>query len=152
MFHVMGKKICRVGEVGAGEAMKLTNAAMAHCSRLVYIEALQIAEAYGISEKTVNDVVTTSTGMSFSQKNHDRPDNHIKNHTLRHSPEMPSRFSKDLRYATSVGLKKLLSTPIIALGSQLAPDVYAKRWQRILDQSSAAETRSAKPVSQKEKA
>jgi len=43
-----------VGDVGTGQAMKLTNNVMGICNRLIYLEALKIAEAYDIDEKTMN--------------------------------------------------------------------------------------------------
>jgi 3-hydroxyisobutyrate dehydrogenase-like beta-hydroxyacid dehydrogenase len=123
-----------VGDVGTGQAMKLTNNVMGICNRLIYLEALQIAEAYGISEEMMNEIISDSSGMSYAQVHHRRTDLRNENHTLAGSTEFPYRLSKDLRYAAQVGLDRLLPLPITALAAQIAPDSYARRWARVAEE------------------
>jgi 3-hydroxyisobutyrate dehydrogenase-like beta-hydroxyacid dehydrogenase len=130
--------VFRVGEVGAGEATKLANGLMNTCNRLVYLEGLQLAEAFGVDEESFNEVVTRSTGMSYAQVNRDRNDRRWKHHTFT-ADELPIRYTKDIRYAVQMGLDKLLNLPIAFLGSQIAPDVYSRRWKRMEAEAKAAE-------------
>ncbi|MGE0797575.1 MAG: NAD(P)-dependent oxidoreductase [Lautropia sp.] len=122
--------VFHVGPLGAGEATKLANSVMNFCNRIAYLEGLQIAEAYGVDEGLLNEVVSRSTGASYAQKHRERNDRRWKHHTFS-AEELPYRYSKDLRFAAQLGLDRLLSIPVTALCAQIAPDVYAKRWARM---------------------
>ena len=82
VLETMGT-VYHLGDVGAGQAMKLTNNVMFHCNRLVYLEALRIAAAFGINEATVDEIVSKGTGMSYAQVHHARPDSHGEAHACR---------------------------------------------------------------------
>ena len=122
--------VFHVGELGAGEAVKLANNVMNYANRTVYLEALQMAEAFGVTEDAFNKVVDRSTGMSYAQRYRERNDRRWKHHTYSRE-ELPYRFTKDLRYALQVGLDEKLSLPMTGLCAQVAPDAFRRRWARI---------------------
>ena len=131
LFRVVGKHIFHVGDVGAGQAVKVVNNVMAGVHRLIYLEALSIATAYGVSESSVNDVVSVSSGMSWWQMNMAVLDNRPKSHAHMGIDELPYRFTKDLRHAIEVGNDKRLSLPLTALAAQIAPALYKKRFESV---------------------
>jgi 3-hydroxyisobutyrate dehydrogenase len=62
----MGKKIVHCGEAGAGQAVKICNNMMMAINMLGVCEGFALAEKLGISNQTLFDVVSTSTGNSFT--------------------------------------------------------------------------------------
>jgi 3-hydroxyisobutyrate dehydrogenase-like beta-hydroxyacid dehydrogenase len=131
LFRVVGKHIFHVGDVGAGQAVKLVNNVMGGVHRVIYLEALSIAKAYGVDESSVNDVVSVSTGMSWWQMNMAVLDSRPKSHAYMGIDELPYRFTKDLRHAIEVGNDKRLSLPLTALAAQIAPALYKKRFESV---------------------
>jgi 3-hydroxyisobutyrate dehydrogenase-like beta-hydroxyacid dehydrogenase len=130
--------VFHVGEVGAAEAVKLANNVMNYANRVVYLEALQIAEAFGVTEEAFNQVVDRSTGMSYAQRYRERNDRRWKHHTFSRE-ELPYRFTKDLRYALQMALDEKIQLPMTGLCAQVAPDSFRRRWARIEAKVKAAE-------------
>jgi 3-hydroxyisobutyrate dehydrogenase len=62
----MGQTFFEVGKLGSGHAAKALNNVVAACNYAVLAEALLIAERYGIDQETMVDIVSASTGQSFS--------------------------------------------------------------------------------------
>jgi 3-hydroxyisobutyrate dehydrogenase-like beta-hydroxyacid dehydrogenase len=135
LFRVVGKHIFHVGDVGAGQAVKLVNNVMAAVHRLIYLEALSIAAAYGVDESSVNAAVSVSTGMSWWQMNMAVFDDRIKSHAYMGIDELPYRFSKDIPHAIEIGNDKRLSLPLTALSAQIAPAMFSKRFESVLGKS-----------------
>ncbi len=62
----MGRKVVHCGEAGAGQAVKICNNMMMAINMLGVCEGFALAEKLGISQQTLFDVVSTSTGNSFA--------------------------------------------------------------------------------------
>jgi 3-hydroxyisobutyrate dehydrogenase len=62
----MGRKIVHCGAAGAGQAVKICNNMMMAINMLGVCEGLALAEKLGISNQILFDVVSTSTGNSFT--------------------------------------------------------------------------------------
>jgi 3-hydroxyisobutyrate dehydrogenase len=62
----MGRKVVHCGEAGAGQAVKICNNMMMAINMLGVCEGFALAEKLGISHQTLFDVVSTSTGSSFT--------------------------------------------------------------------------------------
>ena len=61
----IGAKVVRVGDVGAGHAVKALNNLIAGTTLAVTCEAFVIGERFGLDPKLMLDVVNSSSGMSF---------------------------------------------------------------------------------------
>jgi 3-hydroxyisobutyrate dehydrogenase len=128
VLAAMGRTIVWIGPSGCGEAAKLANNIMSQGNRLVYLEALRLAESYGVSEEALNEVVNVSTGMSWAQTNISFLDDHGIKHTSAGAPDHPDRFAKDLRYAADIASKKGLQMPLTELSARIAPAEFRDRW------------------------
>jgi 3-hydroxyisobutyrate dehydrogenase len=69
LFDILGKSTVHVGEVGAGHAAKALNNLVSATSLLVTVEALHIAERFGISGDRFVDVLNASSGRSNTSEN-----------------------------------------------------------------------------------
>ncbi|KIV96254.1 hypothetical protein PV10_00139 [Exophiala mesophila] len=65
VLEAMGKKIWRMGEVGNGEAAKLTNNYISAISNIATCEAFNLGIRLGLNPSTIRDVVSSSTGMNW---------------------------------------------------------------------------------------
>jgi 3-hydroxyisobutyrate dehydrogenase len=109
------------GPVGAGAAVKLANQLSMLAALGALHEGLALAEHYGVSEKTVLDVLSSSTGSSWSASNwgfFDKlaatyDDNGV---AVRYRP-----WSKDLWDFVATARDADLHVPIAALLAQLMP-------------------------------
>ena len=62
----MGKNVVLCGGPGQGQVVKICNNMMAAINMLAAAEALVMGEKLGVDRKVLYDVITTSTGRSFS--------------------------------------------------------------------------------------
>lgn len=134
VLRLMGSLVTRVGPLGSGEVMKLANNVMSMGNRLLYLEALRLAEAHGISEEALNEVVSASTGASWAQQNIGFLDLHGVRHTDAGTAGHPVRFSKDLRQIAALASEQGIPMPITGLLAQIAPEEFRKRWAKRREQ------------------
>jgi 3-hydroxyisobutyrate dehydrogenase len=111
-----GKKIVHVGAVGAGHAIKVVTNSMMAANMLIAAEGLLSLKKAGFDMKTAFEVVNTSSGRSNVSENL-LPSRIV-------GGEWPLTFKlalldKDVRIAASVAHSQHLSTPMLALTSQL---------------------------------
>jgi 3-hydroxyisobutyrate dehydrogenase len=66
ILAAMGKNIVHCGGAGQGQVVKICNNMMAAVNMLVAAEALVMGEKLGVDRKVLYDVITTSTGRSYS--------------------------------------------------------------------------------------
>jgi len=128
ILQLMGSTVTKVGPLGSGEVVKLANNVMSMGNRLLYLEALRLAEAHGISEETLNQVVSGSTGASWAQENIAFLDLHGVRHTDAGTAGHPVRFAKDLRQIAALASENGIPMPITGLLAQIAPEEFRKRW------------------------
>lgn len=117
VLGVMGSSIHRIGDVGAGQAMKALNNLVSAGGFLVGIEALIIGKSFGLDPALMVDALNSSTGMNNSTKNK------FKQFVL--SGKFDSGFGldlmvKDLAIALDVGAAGGTATPFSALCLELA--------------------------------
>lgn len=117
VLDAMGSSIHRIGDVGAGQAMKALNNLASAGGFLVGIEALVIGKSFGLDPELMVDALNSSTGMNNSTKNK------FKQFVL--SGKFDSGFGldlmvKDLAIALDVGAAGGTATPFSALCLELA--------------------------------
>jgi 3-hydroxyisobutyrate dehydrogenase len=66
VLSCMGKTFFEVGSLGSGHAAKALNNVVGACNYAVLADALIVAEAYGIDQATLVDIINVSTGQSFA--------------------------------------------------------------------------------------
>lgn len=116
VLDAMSTTIHRVGDVGAGQAMKALNNLASAGGYLIGIEALLIGQKFGLDPATMVDVLNASTGMNNSTQKK------FKQFVL--SRRFDSGFAldlmvKDLSIALEVGRDTATPTPFAALCREL---------------------------------
>ena len=66
LFEVMGQKIVHCGPSGAGQAAKICNNMILGATMVVTCEAFALADRLGLDRQKMFDVVSTSSGYSWS--------------------------------------------------------------------------------------
>ncbi|RFP89429.1 3-hydroxyisobutyrate dehydrogenase [Rhodobacteraceae bacterium 63075] len=66
LFEIMGQKAVHCGEAGAGQAAKICNNMILGATMIVTCEAFALADKLGLDRSKMFDVVSTSSGQSWS--------------------------------------------------------------------------------------
>lgn len=66
LFEIMGARAIHCGEAGAGQSAKICNNMILGATMAVTCEAFSLAEKLGLDAKALFDVVSTSSGQSWS--------------------------------------------------------------------------------------
>ncbi len=66
LFDIMGQKAVHCGEAGAGQAAKICNNMILGATMIVTCEAFALADKLGLDRQKMFDVVSTSSGYSWS--------------------------------------------------------------------------------------
>jgi 3-hydroxyisobutyrate dehydrogenase-like beta-hydroxyacid dehydrogenase len=128
VFDAISADAFHVGPVGAGVAAKVVNNLLSLGYYALQIEAMQIANSFGIDEDTIATVVTASQGDSRGMRTWGRMDR-IRRRRLsgasgrddRSGPRVYDEFSKDLVTAAKVAGHRGLVLPLTAATASLLP-------------------------------
>jgi 3-hydroxyisobutyrate dehydrogenase len=128
LFGILGKSVVHVGEAGAGHAAKALNNLVSAASVLATVEALRVAEAFGINPDTFTEVLNASSGRSNTSENK------VRQFML--SGTFGSGFpiglmTKDIRIATALAASLRVDSPFSGDCQQL--------WEAALEAGFAAE-------------
>jgi 3-hydroxyisobutyrate dehydrogenase len=127
LLNAMAATIIRVGEIGSGHAAKALNNLVSAATMSITVEALVIAEAFGITAGTMTEVLNSSSGRSNTSEN--------KLAQFMTSGSFDSGFSLQLMakdVGLAVGLAQALGRPV-----EIA-DQVAGQWRRIAGQTGPA--------------
>jgi 3-hydroxyisobutyrate dehydrogenase len=127
LLNAMARAIIRVGDIGSGHAAKALNNLVSAATISVTVEALVLAESFGISADTMTKVLNSSSGRSNTSEN--------KVAQFMTSGRFDSGFSlrlmaKDVGLA--IGLARALDRPAEVAGH------VADQWRRIAGEVSPA--------------
>lgn len=132
-FSCIGTKIFHVGErEGAGEVVKLCNGLLYLCTVFCGIEALKLAKAYGISERTVFDIASVSTGNSWYVQNPDFLDYMMLTHP------QPDDLAKDVWEAVKAAKDVDLQLVIGGAVAMISPRLSRERRAELLSRAEAS--------------
>ncbi len=73
LLQAMGKSILHIGAAGAGHAAKALNNYVSAAGLIATVEALHIAQRFGIEPAVMTDVLNASTGRSNTSENKVKP-------------------------------------------------------------------------------
>jgi 3-hydroxyisobutyrate dehydrogenase len=120
VLDAMAATIIRVGDIGSGHAAKALNNLVSAATMSVTVEALAVAESFGIPADTMTKVLNSSTGRSNTSEN--------KVAQFMTSGRFDSGFSLQLMakdVGLAVGLARSLNRPVEVAGH------VADQWRRI---------------------
>lgn len=137
LFDVIGKNVFHVGDLGSGQVTKLANNVMAHGNHMVALEAMKLAEAYGVDERSVVEVANASTGGSWMTENWGFYDRYLKEHTQAGSDELYFFLRHTDKDALAAAAEKNVGLPIVGMLSELRPIMLADRDQAISDEDAS---------------
>ena len=66
LFDIMGQKAVHCGDAGAGQAAKICNNMILGVTMIATCEAFALADKLGLDRRKMFDVVSTSSGYSWS--------------------------------------------------------------------------------------
>jgi 3-hydroxyisobutyrate dehydrogenase len=127
LLNAMAATIIRVGDTGSGHAAKALNNLVSAATMSITVEALVLAEAFGISADTMTKVLNSSSGRSNTSES--------KVAQFMTSGSFDSGFSLQLMakdVGLAVGLARALDYPV-----EVA-DHVADQWRRIAGEVSPA--------------
>ncbi len=137
LFETIGEDIFHTGPVGSGQAAKLSNNIMTHGNHLLALEAMKLAEAYGIDEETMASVASVSTGGSWIIDNWGFYDRYLEEHTLAGSDELYFFLRHATKDALAAAAEKNVALPLAGLSSEYRPIALAERYQQLIDKDTA---------------
>lgn len=114
--------VVRCGPVGAGAAVKLANQLSMLASLGALHEGLALAERYGASERTVLDVLSTSTGASWCVESWGFFDDLAGVYDDAGVPVRYRPWSKDLWDVVATARQADLPVPVAAILAQVMPE------------------------------
>ncbi len=120
VLSAMAATIIRVGDIGSGHAAKALNNLVSAATMSITVEALVVAEAFGISADTMTKVLNSSSGRSNTSEN--------KLAQFMTSGSFDSGFALQLMakdVGLAIGLARALDRPV-----EVA-DHVADQWRRI---------------------
>jgi 3-hydroxyisobutyrate dehydrogenase-like beta-hydroxyacid dehydrogenase len=127
ILQSFGRSLFHVGPIGAGSAAKLVNNLLSLGGNMLILEAMQLADAYGISEDAVTEFVTLGTGDSRNIRTWGRIDRARRGHTLAGTPALYEIFSKDVKSAALAAGQRGVVLPIAAaIGAMMAEQMKAR--------------------------
>jgi 3-hydroxyisobutyrate dehydrogenase-like beta-hydroxyacid dehydrogenase len=127
VFESFGRALFHLGPVGAGSAGKLVNNLLSLGGNMLVLEAMQLAEAYGISEDAVTEFIPLGTGDSRNIRTWGRIDRARRSHTLAGTPAIYDIFSKDVKAAAMAAGQRGVVLPIAAsIGAMMAEKMKAR--------------------------
>jgi 3-hydroxyisobutyrate dehydrogenase len=129
LFEAIGDSLFHLGPVGAGQAMKLAHNVMSLGSYTVYMDAMELAKAYGLDEDSVVRVVTTGQADSRGLRTWGRLDRFRRQHPDFGTPAVYDRIAKDQGGALTAGRDRGLELPMVAAIAELLPRLAARRDQ-----------------------
>ncbi len=118
----MGKTIIHCGEGGLGQAAKICNNMMLGATMIATCEAFALAERLGLSDKTLFDVASVSSGQSWSLTHYCPAPGLLPTAPASNDYRpgfMTALMLKDLRLAEAAAELVGLPTPLAALAAQL---------------------------------
>jgi 3-hydroxyisobutyrate dehydrogenase len=111
IFDVIGEHVFRVGDLGQGLAAKLCNNLILLATMQTLEEAIRIATAAGLDEKTMIEIASTSTGDSWAVRHYFATREMMQRH-----PQGPAGAReigvKDLKLAAKLGHGLGLEVPV----------------------------------------
>ena len=119
VLQAFGQDIFHIGPAGAGSTGKLITNMMSLGTNMLLLEAMQLADAYGITEDSVTEFLPNTSGDSRVIRTWGRYDRMRRSHTLAGTPAMHEVFGKDMKIAAKAAGQRGVTLPIVAAMSSM---------------------------------
>lgn len=133
VLQAYGQDIFHIGPVGAGSTGKLITNMMSLGTNMLLLEAMQLADAYGITEDSVTEFLPNTSGDSRVIRTWGRYDRMRRNHTLAGTPVIYEIFGKDMKIASRAAGERGVVLPITASMSSMMMETMRAR-DRLLEE------------------
>ena len=133
VIEAFGKEIFHLGPAGAGSAGKLITNLMSLGTNMLLLEAMELANAHGITEDTVAEFLPTTSADSRVIRTWGRYDRMRRTHTLAGTEGIYEIFSKDMRIAAAAAGAQGLVLPIVSAMSGMIIEKAKKRDKYLAD-------------------
>jgi len=129
VLEAFGMNIFHLGPAGAGSAGKLVNNLLSLGGNILLLEAMELARAYGITEDSVTEFVTTGAGDSRGLRTWGRIDRARRSHTLAGTPAIYEIVAKDVKTAAKAAGERGVTLPVTAGIGVMIGQKYRERDQ-----------------------
>ena len=127
LFKSFGKELFHLGPLGAGSAGKLVNNLLSLGNNILILEAMQLADAYGISEDKVTEFIVVSPGDSHGIRTWGRIDRQRRADPAAGSPIIYEKFAKDMKTAARAAGQRSVVLPVTAgIGAMIGEKMQAR--------------------------
>jgi 3-hydroxyisobutyrate dehydrogenase-like beta-hydroxyacid dehydrogenase len=140
ILQAFGKDIFHIGPAGAGSTGKLITNMMSLGTNMLLLEAMQLGDAYGITEDSVTEFLPHTTADSRGIRTWGRYDRMRRSHTLAGTPAMYDIFSKDMKIAAKAAGQRGVILPIAAAMSSMIKEKARARDKLLEERGMTAET------------
>jgi 3-hydroxyisobutyrate dehydrogenase len=140
ILQAFGKDIFHIGPAGAGSAGKLITNMMSLGTNMLLLEAMQLGDAYGITEDSVTEFLPHTTADSRGIRTWGRYDRLRRSHTLAGTPAMYDIFAKDMKIATKAAGQRGVILPIAAAMSSMIKEKAQARDKLLEERGLTGET------------
>ena len=140
ILQAFGKDIFHIGPAGAGSTGKLVTNMMSLGTNMLLLEAMQLADAYGITEDSVTEFLPQTSADSRVIRTWGRYDRMRRTHTLAGTPAMYDIFSKDMKIAAKAAGQRGVTLPIVAAMSSMIKEKAQARDKLLEERGMTGET------------
>ena len=127
ILQTYGRYFFYMGPLGAGNAGKLVNNLLSMAGYALALEAMQLADAYGISEDKITELTAVGGGDSKTLRQWGRLDRVRKNHPQTGTPNVYQHFSRDATLAVLAARDRGVNLPITTkIGEVMAGQLEAR--------------------------
>jgi 3-hydroxyisobutyrate dehydrogenase len=127
ILGAFGGRLFHIGPVGAGSVATLVNNLLSVGGNMLILEAMQLADAYGISEDAVTEFVRATAGDSWGLRTWGRQDQARRSHRLAGTSAVYEIFSRDVKAAALAAGQRGVVLPIAAsIGAMMGEKMQAR--------------------------
>lgn len=128
VLDAIGATVVHMGPNGNGAIGKIANNLMQLSNTITAIEAMRLADAYGIPEEAMVRLSSVSSGNSWSLNNLDFFDDMLANHQLAPTPAaLLAYLAKDIALADQAAKARGVDLPLARSNAALAPEIFERR-------------------------
>ncbi len=127
VLDAFAAQVIHVGPTGAAQAVKIANNVMLHMNHLVALEALEFAQAHGLSERAVIEVANAGTGRSWVTETWGLIDGMFLDHPQAGTDGIYDMMVKEMWHAVELSKVSRTPLPLTGLGVQVSRGLLERR-------------------------
>ncbi len=132
VLNSMGTNIFLIGPVGTGQVAKLVNGLLLHVGYVATLEAMQLADAYGVAEDKIIALAKVSTGNSWAVQHWGHMDWLVDFHSQGPDAVIHTHMRKDIVDALIAAKASATSMPMTGIAMEIYPTLVTERREKRL--------------------